>query len=436
MSFPTLALGGTIKVPTLDGREEVHVPAGTQPGDALQAARQGHAATSSGRGHGDLHVIARVAVPKKLTKEQRHLLEELGTTLPHEKLDDESDARRSRSSIASKTSLAEYPALDLRYAPGPDTETLHDLLYAALDRLRARGHSGRTSPAASWRVFFRLRAQRDGALSALRDELGGRLLSLSPLEVDDEDWARRSQSALTAVRAGRIVVAPPWDVPQAEAGTAVPRSRADAGPGASERRDKASDIVIVIEPSMGFGTGHHATTRMCLELLQTVDLAGLRVVDVGTGSGVLAIAARRLGAAAVTALDNDPDALENARTNLDGDTHLYGKSLNFKGNLEYPPVSVVESDLSEIGHLRGDVVLANLTAAVLRRFAEALRGMVTDQGRLIVSGFGPGELDDVVTALGMAPLDVRHDGEWTAALLGYQPDGGSQDRPGHTDYAD
>ncbi|MEO8521605.1 MAG: molecular chaperone DnaJ [Acidobacteriota bacterium] len=90
MSFPTLALGGSVKVPTLDGREEVHVPAGTQAGTRFKLRGKGMPHVS-GRGHGDLHVIARVAVPKKLTKEQRQLLEELGRTLPHEQLDDEGD---------------------------------------------------------------------------------------------------------------------------------------------------------------------------------------------------------------------------------------------------------------------------------------------------------------------------------------------------------
>ena len=81
IGYPTMALGGTIKVPTLNGREEVHVPAGTQPGARFKLRGKGMP-NVSGRGHGDLHVIASVAVPKKLTKDQQHLLEELAKAFP------------------------------------------------------------------------------------------------------------------------------------------------------------------------------------------------------------------------------------------------------------------------------------------------------------------------------------------------------------------
>jgi molecular chaperone DnaJ len=81
ISFPTLALGGNVKVPTLNGREELHIPAGTQAGHRFKLRGKGMP-NVSGRGHGDLHVIAKVAVPKKLNKEQKQLLEELAKTLP------------------------------------------------------------------------------------------------------------------------------------------------------------------------------------------------------------------------------------------------------------------------------------------------------------------------------------------------------------------
>ncbi len=88
VAFTTLALGGDIKVPTLDGREEIHVPAGTQPGTRFKLRGKGMP-NVGGRGHGDLYVIARVTVPKKLTKDQKRALEELARLLPSEKVDEE-----------------------------------------------------------------------------------------------------------------------------------------------------------------------------------------------------------------------------------------------------------------------------------------------------------------------------------------------------------
>ena len=92
IGYPVLALGGEVKVPTLNGRDELHIPAGTQPGARFKLRGKGMP-NVSGRGHGDLHVIAGVAVPKKLSKEQKHLLEELSKTLPQQ--EDEFDRNES-----------------------------------------------------------------------------------------------------------------------------------------------------------------------------------------------------------------------------------------------------------------------------------------------------------------------------------------------------
>jgi ribosomal protein L11 methyltransferase len=294
------------------------------------------------------------------------------------------------------------------YGPGPDIETLHDLLYAALDPFEPVAiHEHETGNA--WRVFFRLPAQRDSARAALAGEFGDRLVALSPADVDDEDWARRSQAALTAIRVGRIVVAPPWDVPESRVPNPDPASPEPRIPNPDlanpEPRIPSPDtITIVIEPSMGFGTGHHATTRLCLELLQSIELAGRRVIDVGTGSGVLALAAFRLGASHVTAMDNDPDALQNARENI-------------ARNGAPESITVIEADISSGPGARADVVVANLTGAVLQRYAAALRQMVQPGGAVIVSGFSPDEMEEVLGAFGVPASTTRLEGEWAAAML-------------------
>jgi ribosomal protein L11 methyltransferase len=276
---------------------------------------------------------------------------------------------------------AKYPALDLRFVPGPGAGSLQDFLYAELDAfepLAIQEHEGGDG----WRVFFRTRAQRNAARAALRAEFRNALVDLSPVDVPDEDWARRSQAGLKAVRVGRIVVAPPWDVPSANG--------------------READILIVIEPSMGFGTGHHATTRLCLRLLQDADTTGRRVVDVGTGSGVLAIAAARLGAASVLALDTDPDALANARDNVARNRVA---------------VDLREGDLAALDAPPADIVVANLTTAVLQRLAGPLLRLTSPGGTLILSGFAPGESRDVLSPYACETIDELREADWAAARL-------------------
>jgi ribosomal protein L11 methylase PrmA len=315
---------------------------------------------------------------------------------------------RSRSSSASKTSLASYPALDVRFDSAPDVERLQELLHAELDTFQPLAiHEDETSD--GWRVFFPTLRQRDDARTALATALGDRL-SLSPIDVEDEGWARRSQASLGAVHVRRITVAPPWDVPtDRDSGIGIRDSNNTevrlAGSASPESQVPDPDrILIIIEPSMGFGTGHHETTRLCLELMQQLDFGGARVIDVGTGSGILALAAWKLGAARVTAVDCDPDALQNARDNI---ARNRGSGI----------IQVLEADLSALTADPVDIVLANLTAAVLQRHAAALRGLVAREGTLVVSGFSPDEIDGVAGAFGLVPRRVEREGDWAAAMF-------------------
>jgi ribosomal protein L11 methyltransferase len=162
--------------------------------------------------------------------------------------------------------------------------------------------------------------------------------------------------------------------------------------------------VIVIDPSMGFGTGHHATTRLCLELLQQIEVRDRRVIDVGTGSGVLALAAWRLGASSVAAIDNDADALQNARDNIDRN--------GAAGSIE-----VLEVDLWSVSLRPADIVLANLTGAVLQRQADPLTRMTAATGVLLVSGFSGDELEAIAHAFSATPRNVLGEEGWSAAIF-------------------
>lgn len=232
------------------------------------------------------------------------------------------------------------------------------------------------------RIFFPASAARDAAVSALRHEFPH--FHITSIDVPDEDWAVRSQASLKAVQIGDIIVAPPWDV-----------SAAATTP------DGAAPLVIVIQPSMGFGTGHHATTRLCLELLQQIDLRGHHVIDVGTGSGVLAIAASLRGAAGVTGIDIDADALEAARDNL---------ALNPAARVTFRLGS-----LDDDGPHRFDVAFANLTGGLLIQSASRLQALAPE---LVLSGFQSHEEADVRAAFSGCSVAARAEEEgWVCVRL-------------------
>ena len=272
--------------------------------------------------------------------------------------------------------MAEYPALDIEIAP-PAGDSLYDRLYALLDDYQPAAIDP-AEDGGHWRVFFRSANQRDAAFAAL-----GAIpqVRASAVEVPDEDWARRTQEGLRAIEAGRLIVAPPWDIP------------------------RGGKAVIIIEPSTGFGTGHHATTRLCLLLLQQLDLRRSRVLDVGTGSGVLALAAWKLGAHDVVAIDNDPDALANARENI-------------ARNGAAAAIDIIRDDVETLRIQRAEVVMANLTGAVLVRYAEELHSLVVKGGCLIVSGFAPDDSAVIGRAFsGMAVVTEKQEGDWAALTL-------------------
>lgn len=281
-----------------------------------------------------------------------------------------------------------WPGLELASLTRPD------LVQAALSDYKITAVDETSQPSA-WRVVFTSGADRDAAATALARQFPD--AAIRSIDVPDDDWVARSQATLKAVQIGSIIVAPPWDVPHT--GHLKPLSPADAGATGLRR-----PLVIVIRPSTGFGTGHHATTRLCLSALQQVPVQGRSVIDVGTGSGLLAIAASRLGASRVVAIDDDPQAVRAAGENL---------GLNRGAD-----VALRAGDVRADARGPFDVVLANLTGALLQEAASRLRALAGEGAHLILSGFMRSEEAGVLAAYsGLAVKGRTEEEEWLCVTL-------------------
>lgn len=203
--------------------------------------------------------------------------------------------------------------------------------------------------------------------------------------VDEADWAQRWKEGMEPVTVGRVTVTPPWLAAQ--------------GP----MVDPTGPITLVIEPGLAFGTGHHETTTACLRALQSLPLDGRHVIDIGTGTGVLALAARALGASSVTAVDTDPEAVAVARHNLA--VHALGDIALRHGSCDVAGPS-------------GDVVIANIITDPLLALAPELVALVGPAGVLIASGIAVDRTDEAVAVFTAAGMDVRarQGRQWTSVL--------------------
>jgi ribosomal protein L11 methyltransferase len=280
-------------------------------------------------------------------------------------------------------SRAYWPALDVSL-PARFQSNLIDLILAALDDHSPSALDGPSAPEASIRAYFIDESRRNDAIDALT-AFASHGVIVRAVAVPDEGWAERSQSALRPISVGRITVAPPWHHVQ----------------------ELNGQIAITINPSMGFGTGHHPTTRLCLHALQQVDLDDRRVLDIGTGSGILAIAAARLGASQVVGLDCDPDAVQSAEENV-------------VSNGLVEQVQIRLGDFRDLPLLASaDLVTANLTGAMLSVHADRLLSCAASSERLIVSGFTARETAGILAAFGHAAvlIDQVSEDEWRAATF-------------------
>ncbi len=201
------------------------------------------------------------------------------------------------------------------------------------------------------------------------------------------DWTEAWKRGVTAHDVGALTVTPPW---------------------LAQGRDAARTIVI--EPEMAFGTGEHATTRGVLALLQTVMRSGDRVADLGAGSAVLSIAAAKLGAASVAAIEMDPDAIANAEFNvaINGVADRVHVILGDAGIL-LPLVAPV------------DVVLANILSSVIREMLRAVGAALAPGGRAVFGGIMTSEGAEMRAALEGAGWRVTAEYEeeawWSVAAV-------------------
>lgn len=208
-------------------------------------------------------------------------------------------------------------------------------------------------------------------------------MTLDMQDVKDEDWSENWKKYYKPFRVGaHLVVKPTWE-PYAA---------------------KSDDLVIELDPGMAFGTGTHETTNMCMQMVEKHLTPGMRVMDVGTGSGILAIAAAKLNAGEVLAIDIDPDAVKVAKENV---------TLNGVGD----KVRVVVGDLVKSEAMPCELAVANIVADAICMLAAPLTRHLVKDGLLICSGIIRERESDVLKAAdeaGYSRIDRIEKGEWVA----------------------
>lgn len=205
-------------------------------------------------------------------------------------------------------------------------------------------------------------------------------------EINEEDWASSWKDYFHPIRVGEhVVIKPSWEAYEQLAG----------------------DLVIELDPGMAFGTGTHHTTAMCIRSLEEVIRPGSTVFDIGTGSGVLAIAAAKLGAESVQAVDLDQVAVRVAKENV---------VINEVERV----VNVAAGDLLTGIHGQADVIIANIIADVIIKLVPDIPERLKDNGVLIASGIIVERLSDVTAAIlnnNLTIDKVIEEGGWVAILV-------------------
>ena len=207
-------------------------------------------------------------------------------------------------------------------------------------------------------------------------------------EVQDDGWSRSWRRYFRPMRIGRrLVIVPSWE----------------------RYKARKKDIVISLDPGMAFGTGHHATTRLCLQAMETRLVPGNAVIDVGCGSGILSIAAARLGARQVLALDMDPIAAATTRENIV--INQVAGCVEVRADTLRPPYS------------RADLVVANILAPIiielLPAIVECLNSERESPGLFLASGIvrsQEGAVTDAFNLHGLTHIESLYSDEWVCLV--------------------
>lgn len=228
------------------------------------------------------------------------------------------------------------------------------------------------------------------AMAFLRERLAasGLDVTVSAEGLHEEDWADNWKQYYHPVRVGEhIVIVPEWEMETFE-----PRE---------------GDVVVMMDPGMAFGTGTHETTRLCAALMEDTVERGSRITDVGTGSGILAIIAAKLGAGHIDAYDIDPMSVRVARENIEKNGCV-------------DRISCSESDLLASAPDEADMITANITADIILRMAPSVPRCVRRGGLVVLSGIIDPQCNAVIEAMesqGFEKLRELHENDWAGLLM-------------------
>lgn len=217
------------------------------------------------------------------------------------------------------------------------------------------------------------------------NDLGFEVGEATIRRVGQEDWGRKWRENFTCIQVTpSLYIKPPW-----------------------EEKPKAEGIVIDIMPRMAFGTGSHETTRLCLEFMQSVLEAGNSVLDIGTGSGILAIGAAKMGAGQIEAVEIDADAIDNVYENA-------------KLNDVADRIRVSLGSLEVVPKMKYDLIIANINRSVLEKIVPKLDVYTHPDTRIILSGILDTEealIENMLSELKLMVLKKRKLGEWLAYTI-------------------